>query len=100
MIPSFIRGYFDGDGSVGLYNNRIKFTIIGTIDIVEKIRSFFTKQGIKTIPKIGKKKNIYSIQYNSQSDIKQIYSILYGDCSERYLIRKKLIFDKYFKLWQ
>jgi len=93
-IPDFIRGYIDGDGTIGLYNNRFKLSILGTKEILEYILEYFCKNGIKIKPKISKRKNIHIIQFNSQSDIKIIYSLLYNINCERFLKRKYKIFNK------
>jgi len=89
FICHFIRGYFDGDGSIGRYNGRIKFSLLGTNELLEWILLFFKKKGMITTPKICKKKNIYSIQINSKSDIELIEKILYSSSTEYHLKRKK-----------
>lgn len=37
LMPHFIRGYFDGDGSLGIYNGKPQCSCIGTIDILNTI---------------------------------------------------------------
>jgi hypothetical protein len=93
FVSHFIRGYFDGDGSVGRYNGRLKFGLLGTNEILNWILSYFNNKGIKTTPKISKRKNIYSIQVNSQPDIELIKDILYNSSDECYLKRKKEKFN-------
>ena len=44
---------------------------------------------METTPKISKRKNIYTIQVNSKSDIELIKNILYTSCNDYYLKRKK-----------
>ena len=44
---------------------------------------------MKKTPKIGKKKNIHSIQVNSKLDIDLIENILYTSSNDYYLKRKK-----------
>jgi hypothetical protein len=89
FIPHFIRGYFDGDGSIGKYNERIKFSLLGTNDLLIWILNFFKNKGMRTTPKISKKKNIYTFQVNSKSDIELIENILYTSSNDYYLKRKK-----------
>lgn len=89
FICHFIRGYFDGDGSIGRYDGRLKFSLLGTNELLTWILIFFKHKGMITTPKIGKKKNIYSIQVNSQTDIELIEDILYTSSNEYYLKRKK-----------
>jgi hypothetical protein len=89
FVPHFIRGYFDGDGSIGKYGGRLKFTLLGTNELLVWILNFFKNKGMKKTPKIGKKKNIHSIQVNSKLDIDLIENILYTSSNDYYLKRKK-----------
>jgi hypothetical protein len=92
-ISHFIRGYFDGDGSIGKYNGRHKFSIMGTYEVLNWILTYFKSYGIQKIPKISKKNNIYTFQINSRSDIHKIKEILYESCDDYFLKRKKIIFE-------
>ncbi|MFM2010726.1 MAG: hypothetical protein RLZZ479_1117 [Bacteroidota bacterium] len=89
FIPHFIRGYFDGDGSIGKYNGRLKFSLLGTNEVLSWILSYFINRGMNTTPKISKKKNIYALQVNSKQDIELIENILYNSSNNYYLKRKK-----------
>jgi hypothetical protein len=89
FIPHFIRGYFDGDGSIGKYGGRLKFSLLGTNELLVWVLNFFKNKGMKTTPKISKKKNIHSIQVNSKLDIELIENILYNSSNDYYLKRKK-----------
>lgn len=61
----FIRGYFDGDGSIGLYNRKdrnskvLSITIAGTKNFLLGIKSFINNKG-----NIGKLKNIHVLSFN------------------------------------
>ena len=44
FISHFIRGYFDGDGSIGKYKNRYKITFLGTNDLLLWILNFFEQK--------------------------------------------------------
>ena len=37
----FIRGYFDGDGSVGIYNDKLSLSCLGTLDMLDNILKDF-----------------------------------------------------------
>jgi hypothetical protein len=89
FISHFIRGYFDGDGSIGIYDGRNKFSLLGTNEVLSWILSYFRNKGMKTIPKISKKKNIYQVQINSKLDIELIKNILYNSSDDYFLKRKK-----------
>lgn len=89
LISHFIRGYFDGDGSIGRYNGRVKLVLLGTNEVLNWILSYFKDNGIKTTPKIGKRKNIHVLQFNSKKDIELIENILYNSSEDYFLTRKK-----------
>jgi hypothetical protein len=92
LISDFIRGYVDGDGSIGMYNNRFKLSILGTELMLQYILNYFISYDIKSKPKIAKKNNIHSIQFNSQDDLVKIYELLYNENCIRFLKRKKQIY--------
>jgi hypothetical protein len=89
FVPHFIRGYFDGDGSIGRYDGRLKFSLLGTNELLVWVLNFFKNKGMKTTPKISKNKNIHSIQVNSKLDVELIENILYTSSNDYYLKRKK-----------
>jgi hypothetical protein len=92
-ISHFIRGYFDGDGSIGKYENRYKITFLGTNDLLFWILNFFKQKGMTSTPKISKRKNICLLQVNSQNDIELVKNILYDSSGDHYLKRKKEKFN-------
>jgi len=93
FIPSFIRGYFDGDGSIDYRGNS---KIIGTYELIKQIQEFFYKKGIRIRGKTGygkitKNRSIYAIGYNSNNSIKFL-DIIYEN-SKIYLNRKYSIYN-------
>ena len=94
----YIRGYFDGDGSVNTNgNNGIRFSICAANKkILEWIIDVFYKYGI---PKVNIYKKIiglnplYYFEYSTNST-KKIYNILYSTNSNLYLKRKKNKFEE------
>ena len=97
----YIRGYFDGDGSVNyLINNKsLRWQICSaTKEILEWIINFFYEE--YNIPKVNiyvqkRKHNLYYLQYSTNAT-KQIYQILYTNNSW-FLQRKKDKFDEIIK---
>ena len=94
----FIRGYFDGDGSINLIQGKnLRWQICGaTPEILEWIIDILYEQ--YNIPKVSvhcdmhrSKHNYYYFQYSTNAT-KQIYNILYTNNS-LYLNRKKEHFD-------
>ena len=98
----YIRGYFDGDGSINLIQNgnALRWQICSaTSEILNWIVNFFHEEyGISkvNIQEWKRKHSLYSIQYSTNAT-KQIYKILYNGnlCLERkYKHYTELINDK------
>ncbi len=100
LISHFIRGYFDGDGSVMLKFKHGKLqspslNMISSISFIEKLQEYF----LKTLNiKMGiELKKHYStpmacLVTSKASNIRILYSYLYKDCGEMFLKRK---YDKF-----
>lgn len=85
----FIRGYFDGDGSVCTAGKQaIRFTICShEKDVLEKTIDYFFEYNVPKV-KLQKKDNTYYFQYSTNAT-KKIYNILYGHNPKMFLLRKK-----------
>lgn len=99
FINHFMRGYFDGDGSIskcGLGKNRtveqLSFSILGTLDFLTNYQDILINNCQLNKVKICKRNNIYCLSYSGNKIIKKIYDFLYADASI-YLQRKK---DKFY----
>lgn len=103
----YIRGYFDGDGSINLIKNsngrgngNLRWQICGAKkDFLQWIIDFLYEE--YNIPKVNiyeqkRKENLYYFQYSS-SATRQIYNILYNN-SEMFLKRKKEHYEEILKL--
>ena len=92
-IISYIRGMFDGDGSIGIYQNRVSFSIGGASkEVIFGIRDFLSnKYNIYTTNITSKilpsGKLFYTLSYANKASL-QIFKILYIDDS-LYMKRKK-----------
>ena len=110
----FIRGYFDGDGSIFICGNKyLKCNICSpTIQILEDIQNILKENNIySTINKenrIGKtliiptgtciaKKDMYRLFIRRKEDIKKFYYFLYKD-ADIFLSRKKDKFEDNFEM--
>lgn len=83
LIQHFIRGYFDGDGSISINKSGISLNFTcGNHLFLEKISTYMIKK------KIYDRKNFSTLDYNKYSDIEKIYYYLYNN-SNIYLERKK-----------
>lgn len=77
-----LQGYFDGDGSIRIRNNKygeVKFTT-GSLLWKDKIKSFLTNQGIKC--SIYTKGNAFDIVISNKQDLRKIFENFYTntDC--------------------
>lgn len=100
LMNHFIRGYFDGDGSVYCLESNgvgaISFT--GTKDMLEGILNEL-KQIIPTTSQIYKYKNkdVYDLKIGGYNYFKQCYEFLYNNAT-LYLERKKNKFEEILNL--
>lgn len=83
-VYAFIRGYFDGDGSITQYKNNFTVSIVGTEEFITKLSTYF-KGG--SILKDKRKKNSWYFNLNGNLQILDFYHKLY-DGADRYLLRK------------
>lgn len=95
LIPSYIRGYFDGDGSFGIYQYKNKSA---QYNCQITCASYTFLESLHNIIKIGKirkrsNNNCYDWVTNSKKDIIQFGDFIYSD-NGFYLKRKKDIFNK------
>lgn len=95
--PDFIRGYFDGDGSVSInkHNPRapqlISYICSVNKNFLQHIGNYL-KDEIGIIPKIHEdSKGFYKLKYGAKES-HALYKLLYND-TQNYLKRKKDIFD-------
>ena len=102
----YVRGYFDGDGSVNFIevNGKKHYTALrwqvcsATPSILEFILDTLESYGVQRVNiqknyREKSEKPLYSIQYSTNAT-KQIYNILYSTGSTLYLARKKNHFEE------
>lgn len=96
FIPSFIAGYFDGDGSVGKYNRAIQLSFVsGSADFIYSLENELKK--ILNNLHINKKRNsnCYSLSCSGKQNIINFYNYCYRYLNkECYLLRKQNIFNR------
>lgn len=100
----YIRGYFDGDGSVGCYNNYLKVVIVSGQEFCNQLRDFLSNEKGESIGyiyqespnDIGDKNNLYRYCIFKQSHIEWFCNYIYmnQDCVK--LERKYDIFYNYY----
>lgn len=96
LHKDFIRGYFDGDGTLVLSKNSINFKICGTRELLEKMIDIFNENSDYNFKKRlfkrwNNEKNNYYLSYGGRNKTLSIMNYLYNN-SKIYLDRK---YDKY-----
>lgn len=93
----FVRGYFDGDGSVGIYNRKCVFS---TVSVNEKLTYsilHFINSELSIETKIVKDGKYYRIRMHGNPRCIMIKELIYKDASI-FMIRKKEVFDNINKI--
>ena len=104
FLRHFIRGVFDGDGSVYLDSDgriRVKF-LSGSREFIDQLNNHLIQNGFSKRNISGGTKstpNAFFIRYNSSEEVLQLYHFLYDSVPDsQYYSRKKKIFSNFFKL--
>ena len=92
FYQDFIRGYFDGDGTLVLSNNSINFKICGTKELLEKMIDIFNNNSTydfkkKLFKRWDNEKNNYYLSFGGRNKTLSIMDYLYKN-SNIYLDRK------------
>ncbi len=96
-VNHFMRGYFDGDGSIFITSqNSVRFGVISTKEFCETFLSILPYSGKSKVTKEKRSnKNVYYIQIGGFNYVKLIYEFLYRDATI-FLDRKRDIFIEVF----
>ena len=82
LVNHFIRGYCDGDGSIGLYkegkSERFMFSALGTKNFLETMQNILIKHCNVNKTKISKIKNTYCFAYRGNYQCPRIFNFLYN----------------------
>lgn len=98
LMPAFIRGYLDGDGSIGLENNKnsdVRISFAGYYKNLEKIQSFLLSKNIFSNFTIDKRKytttetgDFGSLIITNRTGKYCFLKLIYENCENCYLDRK------------
>jgi|SRR5882724_622853 len=96
FVFDFVRGYFDGDGCISIFNNGKSRTwnLAGTQDFLSQIQVFFCDLNIKS--SLTPNGSIFYLKCHHIKDLKKIYRLLYHKASI-FLDRKFQILNKEIK---
>ena len=108
LIPHFIRGYFDGDGSVFLhkdsreeysYNEYLGINICGTKEFLIALTKHlpFLEEGQCIYKEERKETNCWNLKMASNIRSLELYHYMYKDCNDLYLSRKREKFENLIK---
>lgn len=90
-ISHFIRGYFDGDGSIMLVGGKkIAISIVGTYDCIKTIHDIIRDEcNLGYDKKITKNANMYSVRYCGNILCKKIHNFMYRDSNHNTRLERK-----------
>ena len=96
----YIRGLFDGDGSIKKGSSITWQIDSGSLEIILEIQKFLKEQGIETEYIILPKKNvdIYRIYCYGKEKLEKIYNLLYSSDSSLFMKRKKDKIEEFLNL--
>lgn len=108
LIPHFIRGYFDGDGSVFLhkdsrkeysYNEYLGINICGTKEFLVALTKHlpFLEEGQCIYKEKRRETNCWNLKMISNIRSLELYHYMYKDCDDLYLSRKREKFENFIK---
>lgn len=94
-ISHFIRGYFDGDGHIGLAqahnpnNKNIVLSIVGTEDFLERLKSEFEKQHGNIIGHLRNEDTYYTLFFTGTNTTRSFLDWIYKDSTEETRLKRK-----------
>lgn len=103
MYRHFIRGYFDGDGSIVIdKQNRkgiqtkpqLSIFILGSEFLLNQIKNIIVEEVNVNLPKINKRQGVYCVKWAGNIQCKKIFDWLYQDAN-RFLERKKTKYENF-----
>lgn len=94
LIPHFLRGYFDGNGSCGDWG-RFSVSFYGSHGFLENIKQALIEKGVNSNSSVFKKNDYHSfLNYNHSQAFGFFNNYFYSNATI-YLKRKKIKFDDY-----
>lgn len=98
LMQHFIRGYFDGDGTVYLNSKcrTLRVAFYGTYSFISNLRNYLAQEINLNMCKVTQQQNadVSFVSYCAKNNIKVLYEYMYKDATI-FLTRKKELFDKY-----
>ena len=95
LFRHYIRGIFDGDGTVFVSKDKLRFGFYGTHKLVSQVQEWLGEQINISQNKVFDKPTVSFVIYQKKMDVLNFYNLIYKDATF-YLRRKKDKFDNYF----
>jgi len=94
LFPHFLRGFFDGDGSVFLTKyNSLNVHFVGLLNIIEYIREYLKSIGIRSgLYPCFSTDAVWELRFGNVHNVHKIYELMYKN-AKLYLPRKKKKFE-------
>jgi hypothetical protein len=81
MVHHFMRGYFDGDGTISTSSKQGGFNILGTKSFLAQYRTILENNCKLNHNKICVKGNVFSLSYGGRHMMCKLYQFLYRDAT-------------------
>ena len=88
LVRHFIRGYFDGDGTVGVYDGQLKFRITSSPMFANSLQDILIGELGLSKTKLNEEGQARSLSYSGNRQVSKILDYLYAGATI-YLARKK-----------
>ena len=95
LFRHYIRGIFDGDGTVFVSKDKLRFGFYGTHKLVSQVQDWLNEQIDISMNKVFDKPTVSFVVYQKKNDVLNFYNLIYQDANF-YLKRKKEKFENYF----
>ena len=90
LIHHFMRGYFDGDGSIRFSQGQLTFSVLGTKEFLDVYDTFLLRLGMKKC-KYSMCGKAYELRHGGNIQVKKIFNFIYNNATI-YLERKYIKF--------
>lgn len=80
LMPDYIRGLLDGDGSIITAQGRFRIQLLGTYPVLRRVREFLIRHGVSSRPSVNKRRNVnvHCLSYSKQADVYDICNLIYS----------------------
>lgn len=94
LFRHYIRGIFDGDGTVFMSHGHLRFGFYGTHKLVSQTQEWLGSEIGISQNKVFDKESVSFVIYQKKQDVQNFYNLMYQDATV-YLSRKKEKFDNF-----